>query len=123
MIYGYDRGVYYFEKEKRFYEFFIEYKNQGAMSIFCSLITVLDKVNDSYTINELGSHTKLRKNLLNQYKSYGIKRLNYEPAIFDKGDTKFIYVRQEFSHSFESTIKIKKFKKPFDFNLSNFFGK
>ena len=107
ILYGYNRGVYYFEKENKYYEFYKTYNNNGASSQFCSLILVLNKVNDSYTINDMGSHTDIRKNLLKKYKSFGIKSLNYEPAIFDKGDVKFVYVRQEFSVFYNKSIKIK----------------
>ena len=123
ILYGYNRGVYFFEKENKFYEFYSIYNNNGAMSIFCSLITLLFKVNDSYTINDLGSHTSIRTNLLKKYKSFGIKKLTYEPAIFDKGDTKFIFVRQEFSQTYNISIKYRSILKNYNFNFSNFLGK
>lgn len=123
ILYGYNRGVYYFEKEKEFYEFYMSYDNEGTMSIFNSLITLLNKVNDSYTINDIGGHTVIRKNLLKSYKSYGIKNLDYEPAIFDNGDAKFIYVRQKFSITYGSSNEIKSKLKLYNFNFSNFFGK
>ena len=61
------------------------------MSIFESLILNLKKVNDIYTIYDLGDHSKIRKNLFNKYKTFGIEKLDYEPAIFDSGSAKFIY--------------------------------
>ena len=38
-------------------------------------------------------HYRIRKNLQESYKSFGIKNLNYEPAIFDNGGAKFVWVR------------------------------
>ena len=67
------------------------------MSIFVSLIIVLNKVNDAYTVYNLGAHTEIRKKLLEKSKSYGIKEIDYEPAIFDSGDPKFAWVRQKYS--------------------------
>ena len=123
ILYGYHHGVYLYEKENKFYEFYYNYKNKGAMSIFYSLIVILNKVNDSYTIEDLGSHLLCRKNFLKNYRSFGIKNLNYEPAIFDQGDTKFIYVRQKFSGIFNFTLKIKRRLKTYNINISNFLGK
>ena len=123
LLYGYNRGVYYFEKEDKYYEFYRIYNNEGTMSVFHSLITVLKKVNDIYTINDLGGHSVIRRNLLKSYKSFGIKNLSYEPAIFDSGDAKFIYVRQNFSCTYNSTMKFKKILKIYNFNFSNFYRK
>jgi len=123
LLYGYNRGVYYFEKDNKFYDFYETYNNEGTMSIFNSLITVLNKVNDTYIINDIGGHSVIRKNLLKYYKSYGIKNLDYEPAIFDSGDGKFIYVRQNYSGTYGSTMSIKSNLKLYNFNLSNFYKK
>ena len=35
--------------------------------------------------------------LLKNYKSYGIKEVDYEPAKFDSGAQKFVWVRQKYS--------------------------
>lgn len=123
ILYGYNRGVYYFEKDNKYYEFYSTYGNKGAINIFDSLITVLNKVNDTYTIYDLGSHTKMRSNLLKFYKSFGIHSLLYEPAIFDSGDPKFVYVRQKFSHSYNYSKQKVKEAKTYNFNSSNLFGK
>ena len=123
VVYGYNRGVYYFENDRNYYEFYETYNNEGTMSIFNSLITVLRKVNDSYTINDVGGHSVIRKNLLELYKSFGIEKLNYEPAIFDSGDAKFIYIRQSFSGTYNNATKFKKSLKIYNFNLSKFYGK
>ena len=122
-IYGYNRGVYFYEMENKYYEFYKRVQKNGAMSIFLSLIIVLNEVNDSYTVYDLGLHYKIRKNLLKSYKSLGIKNLNYEPAIFDNGGTKFVCVRQKFSGKYEHSKKIKKNLKLYNFNISKFFGK
>ena len=123
-LYGYKRGVYYFEFDGKYYDFDHDYNNIGAINIFLSLITILNKVNDSYTIYDLGDHRSIRKILLEKYKSYGIKELNYEPAKFDTGDPKFVYVRQNFSCSkrLEQIKYIQKMAKINNFNLNKFYG-
>ena len=123
ILYGYNRGVYYFELDNKYYDFYYTFKNHGVMSIFISLITVLNKVNDTYIIYDLGVHTHIRKTILEKYKSYGIKELNYEPAIFDNGDPKFVWVRQNYSGTYKITKKIQKGLKVNNFNLSKFYGK
>ena len=123
LIYGYHRGVLYYEIDNKYYEFYNTFNNEGAMSVFQSLITVLNKVNDSYIINDLISHTTSRKYLLKSYKSFGIKSLNYEPAIFDSGEAKFVWVRQKYSGIYNYSNEIKKYLKAYNFNLSNFYGK
>lgn len=122
ILYGYNRGVYYFEEFGIFFDFYMTYNNEGTMSIFHSLITVLNKVNDSYIISDIGGHNGIRKNLLENYKSFGINNLDYEPAIFDAGDPKFIYVRQNFSCTYKDHRKAIKYLKICNFNLANFFG-
>ena len=122
IIYGYNRGVYYDEKDNKYYEFYSTYKNNGAINIFVSLIVVLNEVNDIYTIYDLGSHTRIRINLLKSYKAFGLKTLSYEPANFDSGDPKFVYVRQKFSHSYNFIRQQIKESKIYNFNLSNLFG-
>ena len=93
------------------------------MSIFISLITVLNKVNDTYTIYDLGNHVKIRATLLENYKSYGIKTINYEPGIFDDGEPKFVYVRQNYSWYYNKIGKNLKRLKEYHFNLLKFYGK
>ena len=122
VIYGYTRGVYYYENENKYYDLYENFNNTGPMSIFHSLITVLNKVNDSYTIIDLKGHSTCRKVLLEKYKSFGIRELNYEPAIFDGGDAKFVWVRHKFCGLYNYTRRIQKTLKPFNFNLSNFYG-
>ena len=59
---------------------------------------------------------------LEKYKSYGIKKISYEPAIFDSGDPKFIWVRQKYSGSYiQNKMKNQLIIK--NFNLNKFFGK
>ena len=91
LLYGYMRGFYYLESNNKYYEFYQKNGTSGVCAIFTSLITILNKVNDIYTIYDIGAHVSIRKNILNHYKLYGIKNLNYEPAIFDSGTQKFIY--------------------------------
>ena len=124
LIYGYHRGLYYFESEDKYYNNEIQYSD-GAYGLFLSLIIDLNRVNDTYTIYDMGNHFFVRKFILNNYKSLGIKELNYEPAIFDSGDQKFIYVRQNYSHSYsahKSILRTNKYIK-YKLNLSLFYGK
>ena len=93
------------------------------MSVFISFITVLNKVNDTYSVYELGDHTLIRRELLKKYKSYGVEELNYEPTKFDISSPKFIYVRQKYSGAFEYTRRIPTIKKQINFNLTRFYGK
>ena len=124
VLYGYMHGFQYFEFNNKYYEFIQRNGTNGVWSVFISLIIVISDVNDLYTIYDLGAHLSLRKNLLNNYKSYGIKKLNYEPAIFDNGAYKFVYVKQRYSVTYikkdmHSLIKKLKEKK---FDLKKFYG-
>ena len=124
-IHGYNTGVYYFELDNKYYDF--EFRSKyGAFSIFESLIIVLNKVNDTYNIYDFGYHYTVKRYLLLNYKSLGIKELNYEPAIFDNGAPKFVWVRQKYSWSYNIS-KFKQIKKILKvnnyFNLSKFYGK
>ena len=65
-------------------------------SVFISLILILNKVNDTYNVYDLGNHGFIRKTLLEKYNLFGRNELNYEPAIIDNGIPKFIYVRQKY---------------------------
>ena len=121
-LYGYNRGIIYFEFNNKYYNFYKNYRNKGTMSIFVSLIIVLNKVNDTYCVYDLGHHNVIRKTLLNRSKSFGVKRLNYEPANFDYGDTKFVWVRHNYSGQFQITLNALKHLKSFNFNLNNFYG-
>ena len=123
VVYGYNRGMFYFENEDKYYEFYTTFNNQGVMSIFISLITILNKVNDIYTVYDMGNHVYIRKYILERYKSFGIKELNYEPAIFDYGEPKFIYVRQNYSDSYNRTRLIPKTHKEKNISLIKFYGK
>ena len=122
LLHGYNRGVYYFELDNKYYDFEFKCKS-GAFSIFESLIIILNKVNDTYTIYDIGFHDQVKTNLLKNYKSYGIKELKYKPAIFDSGAPKFVYVRQKYSWAYNKTKKIKKLLKVNKFNLRKFYGK
>jgi hypothetical protein len=123
IIYGYKRGLFYFEFNDKYYDFYFNYKNEGVIGVFISLITILNKVNDTYTIYDIGNHVMIRKIILQKYKSFGIKKLNYEPCIFDSGTPKFVYVRQNYSHSFNKSREIPKRLKAKDFSLDKFYGK
>ena len=81
LVYGYHRGFYYFESNGKYYEFYNSFGNNGPMSVFASLIIILNKVNGTYNIYEIGNHMFIRKNILENYKSYGIEKLNYDPGI------------------------------------------
>jgi len=123
LLYGYNKGVHYYEIENKYYEFHINYKKRGCMSIFASLINVLNKTNDTYNIYDLGTHAKIRKTLLESYKKFGIKLLDYEPAIFDSGTEKFVWVRHNYSGQYQFSEKIKKYLKEYNFDLYKFYGK
>ena len=43
MLYGYDKGAHYYEIDNKYYEFNMTYGNKGFMSIFVSLIIILNK--------------------------------------------------------------------------------
>ena len=123
ILYGYYSGVHYYEFNNKYYEFNLTYNNEGIMSVFISLILVLNKVNDSYSIHDLGTHIRVRKKLLESYKSFGIKELDYEPAIFDGGEAKFVWVRQKYSGLYNFSMKFENKLKLYKFNLSKFHGK
>lgn len=123
IVYGYDSGLNYYEKDNTYYEFNYSYYNQGVMSIFVSLIVVLKNVNDTYTIYDLGSHIQVRKRIIDSYKSFGIKELYYDPAVFDKGDKKFVWVRQKYAGTQFYSESIKNSLKLYNFNLTKFYGK
>lgn len=121
LLYGYNRGIYYFELKRQYYDFYRNYRGQGCMSIFASLIIDLKLVNDTYIIYDLKSHVLIRKKIIEKYQSYGIKKLDYEPAIFDSGDPKFAWVRHQYNGGWvgkiNETLKIK------NFDLSKFYKK
>ena len=123
LLYGYNRGVFYFEADNKYYDYDYNFKNQGASSIFLSLITILSLVNDTYIINDLGVHTEVKKNLLESFKKFGIKELKYEPAIFDNGEPKFVMVRQKYSGLYNYTKNLQKKLVSLNFNLTQFYGK
>ena len=122
ILHGYNSGVFYFELKDKYYDYY-DKNNIGTSSIFTSLIIILNMVNDTYTIYDIGNHRTIKKNLLLKYKSFGIKELNYEPAIFNTGGPKFVYVRQKYSHNFKNTTKNIAKLKEITFNLSLFYGK
>lgn len=119
VIYGYNRGGYYFESNGKYYDYYVQSKI-GALGIFLSLITVLKRVNDSYSIFEIGPHPQVSKILKRNYKYFGINKLDYEPGIFDTGSFKFVYVRQKYSHSIKSISSVISKTKPINFNLNKF---
>ena len=122
ILYGFNRGFYYYESNGKCYEFYLKSKD-GAHSIFTSLIIVLHKVNNTYTIYNMGNHMHIRKNLLKDYMKFGLKDLNYEPAIFDSGGPKFVYVRQKYSHSLKHYKNLKIKNREINLNFNKFFGK
>lgn len=123
ILYGYNRGVHYYESDGKYYDFYSNYNNEGVMSIFISLIININQVNDTYIVYDIGRHPVIKKSLLEKYKSFGIKELNYEPAIFDSGDPKFVWVRQNYSGLYIYSNRIKKRLKAYNFNLTKFYGK
>ena len=123
LLHGYNRGVLYFESNKKYYELYNKKGNEGALGLFLSLILFTNntnKLNHILTIFEIGNHWKSRKTLLEKYKSYGIKELDYDPAVFDSGGEKFVYVRQKYSHSYNYHLKRIELLKEQNFNLNQF---
>lgn len=123
ILYGYNRGLYYYEVNDKYYELYQTYQNLGVMSVFISLITVLKMVNETYTVYDLGIHIHARKNLLNIYKSFGFHNLSYDPSIVDNGEPKFVFVRQNYSGSYNKTRQLKNGLKSINFSLIKFYGK
>ena len=123
LLYGYNRGLYYYEYNNKYYELNREDKKNDVFSIFISLVIVLNKVNDIYNIFDLGTHINVRKKILQSYKTFGIKELNYEPAIFDSGEAKFVWVRQKYSGLYNFSKRAEKTFKSYNFNINNFYGK
>ena len=123
LLHGYNRGLYYYETNKKFYEYYRKNGDKGAFSIFLSLITILNKINTTITIHDMGAHTHVRYNLLRMYKSLGIEKLNYEPSVFDSGAYKYIYIRQKYSVTYNNTKNIMKQKPIQNFNFNQFYGK
>ena len=122
-LHGYNRGVHYYESDNKYYEFNISFNNEGVMSIFVSLIIVLNQVNDTYIVYDLGHHPWIKKTLLNSFRSYGINKLDYDPALFDDGDVKFVWVRHNYSGQYSFSNKLKNKLNPYNFNLNHFYGK
>ncbi len=121
LLYGYNSGIIYFELDGKYYDFY-SMSNRGCLAIFTSLIVFLNRVNDSYTIYDIGDHTKIRSQILKNFKFYGIKSLNYEPAIFDTGGPKFAYIRQKYSNTYNLSQKVRKRKELVNLNLNQFFN-
>ena len=122
LVYGYAKGYYYLESNEKYYNFYDTYCGTGVMSVFASLIVILKKVNDAYSVNEIGQHTQLKTEILNKYKSFGINELNYNPMKVEKNERRFIWVRQKYSGIFEATENIKKTSKPVEFDKTKIYG-
>ena len=120
LLYGYNRGLKYIEYENKYFEFNYK-KKSGIWSVFISLILVLNKVNNIYTIYDLGDHTRILSNLKHIYKSYGLKSLDYEPAVVDNGTPKFIWVKQNYSGSFNFTLVNDNSSQYMDVNLNKLY--
>ena len=120
LLYGYNRGFIYFEDLNIYTEFYNDFKGYGTGSVFASLIITTNKVNDSYVIDDIGAHTLLRKTLLQNFKKFGLKKLDYEPSIFEKEIPKFVWVRQRFSGTFIWHNKPE--TRTVNFDLGKFYG-
>ena len=90
MLYGYNRGFQYYEINNKHYELSKDYKKASVMNLFISLIVDLKKVNDTIYITDLGLHILIRNKLLKIAKSFGVKNITYESAVFDNGDIKVV---------------------------------
>lgn len=120
-LFGYTKGFIYYEDLDIYHEFFHRWNKEGAMSIFESLIILTNKVNDLYTIYDIGDHRKIRSKLIKNYKKYGLEKLDYEPALFETDIPKFVWVRQKYSGSFKYNGKPKK-KQTIFLDLNKFYG-
>ena len=105
------------------YYYWVPLNNEGVWSIISSLIVIVNKGNDTYTITDVGSHTLSRKKILNWYISFLIKELNNEPPIIDNGEIKFVWIKQNYSWTYKISTGIKNQLKECNFNLTNFYGK
>ena len=124
-FFGYTSGYIYFENTGIYGISPYKYKN-GAINIFLSSILNLHKTNGAYYIyqfNKLGSHTSVKSDFIKNknYKKFGLKKLDYNPAEFEHKEQKFVYVRQNYSISFAFTKNVKKFINNFD--LDKFYGR
>ena len=108
IIHGYNQGLYYFELNNKYYAYD---RKIGVSSVFTSLVLILNKVNNIYTIYDIGPHTNINTYLFKKYKSFGVKELDYIPFVFDSGASKFIKVIQKYS---ETRNLIKKYIKDFE---------
>lgn len=123
ILYGYNRGVHYYEINNKYYELIKNNEKYDVLSIFLSLIIVINKVKDLYNIFDLGTHVHVRRRIIDSFKSFGIKELNYEPAIFDSGEAKFVWVRQNYSGLYKFSQRIENNLKEYKLNLNKFYGK
>lgn len=74
------------------------------MSVFVNLISVLNKVNNSYIVYYFGYHNPIIKTLLNSYESFGVNNHNHEPAILDNGD-KFVLIKINYYGYYSYSLK------------------
>ena len=123
LLYGYNRGVYYFESNNKYYEFYRTYNHEGAMSIFVSLIISLKKVKKIISVYDLGGHTRIKKFLQRHYNKFVTGQISYELAIFENAKPKFIWVRQNYSGTYNIYKNYIKKLKQVSFNLDKFYGK
>ena len=123
LLYGYNRGVYYFESNNKYYEFYRTYNHEGAMSIFVSLIISLKKVKKIISVYDLGGHSRIKKFLQRHYNKFVTGQISYELAIFENAKPKFIWVRQNYSGTYNIYKNYIKKLKQVSFNLDKFYGK
>ena len=57
VIYGYCRGFVYFELNGKYYDYYTGNNNKGAHSVYLSLISIVNKMNDTFSIYDLGIHS------------------------------------------------------------------
>ena len=95
-----------------------------VLFIIKKIINIIIFINDTYTIYSLGNHVHIRKIALEKYKSFGIKELNQEPAIFERKTPKYVFVRQNYSGTYYQTKAFqKRLRIANNFNLNKFYGK
>lgn len=96
---GYDRLITMLKNDiYNTYKFYPNYKGLGSISIFQSLIVNKEKINQLYTIFDLGSHTKLKGTFINLYK---VNNFEFKEEYFNLNHLEdcCIYIKHEFNHS------------------------
>lgn len=105
---GYDKVITMINSDyKNACKFYPDYKGNGSISIFQSLIINRDKINETITIYDLGSHTSQKE----KFKEiFGVNNLMYNEKYFNVShlEDSGIYIKHDFNIS---VLKNPGFKK------------